>query len=363
MKRSNNAALPLRPLKKRNAALSTSPCPSTDGTNLATPLRSGSNDNNSNWVTPSLREPYRNDACNPDAEFGSLETPTTNQSSKQQDSSSPIETSPMPLQKENLQHQFRPPRISAQDKNRAQLKAVLHRNGQSVTGTVRVLQNRVADGEAYGKLGLCPRCRGGKLKMEDEDPRVVYCSRKALCGFQCYAHVAPRSEPWTCVSFDDDQDDYTSNHPDPGAAASTTYSGPPPPANTTIPAARLTVDSHVAITPRPEIPRPPSYNGPNTMYQYHPDFTSPPRPYWNSHHGAPQPFQGQYPYYYPPQTSYHPRQPLHPLQMGYPPMPPVPPHPRTFRKHERVHRESNQDERFFARDKQWFPLSDPAYFP
>eukprot|EP00980_Cylindrotheca_fusiformis_P024576 scaffold12116_cov125-Cylindrotheca_fusiformis.AAC.3 len=114
--------------------------------------------------------------------------------------------------KENLPNHVQAPQgpslLKQYDKkaNRDQLKAILHQNGQQVTGTVKVLQDRVADGEARGKLGICPQCTGGKLKVSDKNPHVVLCSRKLACGFQCSAETAPRSGPWIGgVSFDEDE--------------------------------------------------------------------------------------------------------------------------------------------------------------
>lgn len=113
--------------------------------------------------------------------------------------------------KENLSnsqvHQDSSLLVKRQNKknNRDELKAILQSNGQSVTGTVKVLMDRVSDGKARGKLGLCPQCSGGKLKVSDKNPHVVFCSRKLACGFQCSTETAPRCGPWQCLSFDKEE--------------------------------------------------------------------------------------------------------------------------------------------------------------
>lgn len=47
-----------------------------------------------------------------------------------------------------------------------QLKGMLHHNGQHVTGTKRVLLARIVDGMHYGRLGHCPKCYFGRLKLD-----------------------------------------------------------------------------------------------------------------------------------------------------------------------------------------------------
>jgi hypothetical protein len=151
---------------------------STSASNIATPRRTFTN--GSRLVSPLIRE----SGGNQDEDFFKSSKENLPNSQVPQDSAS------------SLKHNKKT--------NRDELKATLHRNGQNVTGTVKILLERIEDGEARGKLGLCPNCSGGKLKISETNLHVVFCSRKMACGFQCPAETAPRCGPWLCVSFDED---------------------------------------------------------------------------------------------------------------------------------------------------------------
>lgn len=337
---------PLRPHKKRKVTSIEASLP-THGTTLDTPLKGSSDTNNSRLVTPSLREPSQEGEI--DKGFGSYlefvppvsmqgNGMTSTKICTQQEK--PISISP--VQKENLSNRDLSPRVSVKEKGRDELKAILLRNGQSVTGSVQVLQTRVADGEANGKLGLCPRCNGGKLKISTKNSRFVYCSRKTLCGFQCATLSAPRAGPWNSISFDDDQDATS-----PNAAPATTTT------NVGSSTGRQTGGDRRRLSPQPT-------------------------PYWSGHHPILPNLppvqhgfgpQGQYPYYYPPQFGFpnHHRQPFYPLHTGYAPipLPHVPEHFGSYQTNPRMIPPiaSNQNRESMGQENGWFPFSDPASFP
>ncbi|CAJ1946251.1 unnamed protein product [Cylindrotheca closterium] len=356
MKSLSPDTLPLRPAKKQKMSSIETSLP-IHGTHLDTPLRGGSNtNNNSRLVTPSFAEQNKDKETNTGTEFGSsLErlppismkaiAMVSNKKSIQQNKANKISQA----QKENLiPNRLLSPRNSAKDTSRDKLKAVLQRNGQNVTGTVQVLLTRVADGEAHGKLGLCPRCKGGKLKICMDNSEFVYCSRKTLCGFQCVAHHAPRAGPWTCVSFDDDDDnDDATNHEAP-SATTTTSAG--------LSTGQQTGDDNKKILS-----------------------ILPPTPYWNAQHGGAHPMQqgfgppAMYPFYYPAHHFGFPhhqhRQPLYPLYMGHPSLPPpqqVPGPPDIYRTPPQRTPNSDgvkQNKDTKVHEKRSFPLPNPAHFP
>mmetsp|Transcript_40809 Transcript_40809/g.98412 ORF Transcript_40809/g.98412 Transcript_40809/m.98412 type:complete len:542 (+) Transcript_40809:203-1828(+) len=357
MKPKSSDNLPLRPAKKQKLSSNEAPLP-IHGTNLDTPLRGGSSTNNSRLVTPSLRE--QNENGETETEFGSsleLLSPVamkangmaSNKKSIQQDRPNKIP----PVQKENLRNRDLTPRGSAKEKKREELKAILLLNGQSVTGSVQVLQTRVADGEAYGKLGICPQCKGGKLKISTENSEFAYCSRKTLCGFQCATHKAPRAEPWACVSFDDDQDVTSPAGPEAPSTATT---------NTGSSAGWQAGDHKEIRIPSPPTPYWSGQHGPHPILPNH-------RPTVQHGFGLPAPYH----FHYPAQFGFphdH-RQPLYPLHTGYPPLPlPPPPHvpepPSNYRTTHRVIPPiaSRQNrETVMGHGKGWFPMPDPAAFP
>jgi len=100
------------------------------------------------------------------------------------------------------------------------LKSILRRNGQHVTGKKQILLDRIADGETYGKLAHCPNCRLGRLKLSEQQRRMVFChgffqgDTFRACTFACETEEAPRSGNWRfdgypadCVPPEDDKEE------------------------------------------------------------------------------------------------------------------------------------------------------------
>lgn len=48
------------------------------------------------------------------------------------------------------------------------LKEILRKNDQKITGSRMELMERVADGELLGKIPRCPKCSGGRLRFDPE---------------------------------------------------------------------------------------------------------------------------------------------------------------------------------------------------
>eukprot|EP00586_Coscinodiscus_wailesii_P018785 CAMPEP_0172510212 /NCGR_PEP_ID=MMETSP1066-20121228/227029_1 /TAXON_ID=671091 /ORGANISM="Coscinodiscus wailesii, Strain CCMP2513" /LENGTH=421 /DNA_ID=CAMNT_0013289079 /DNA_START=394 /DNA_END=1659 /DNA_ORIENTATION=+ len=87
--------------------------------------------------------------------------------------------------------------------NNNELKDVLRWNKQMVGGTKDILLQRILDGHVNGRLGLCPTCSEGKLKLED-DGETVKCPgwfdkenmMRHPCFYTCKRADAPRIQPW-----------------------------------------------------------------------------------------------------------------------------------------------------------------------
>lgn len=85
------------------------------------------------------------------------------------------------------------------------LKDVLRWNNVPCTGTKGVLLLRVIDGEVYGRLGKCPICEKGQLKLNDEG-KEVQCKgfyNEDVGAFEvCYFSIEPeKAQRWVSFSF------------------------------------------------------------------------------------------------------------------------------------------------------------------
>jgi len=84
-----------------------------------------------------------------------------------------------------------------------QLKDVLRWNRQLVSGTKDILLQRTIDGHMNGRLGSCPSCLEGKLKLKD-DGETVFCNgyfdedamARIPCFHSCKQEEAARLKPW-----------------------------------------------------------------------------------------------------------------------------------------------------------------------
>lgn len=56
--------------------------------------------------------------------------------------------------------------IKIQNYTNTQLKDILRKNGQSMSGNKTELLGKVADGMMFGKVPKCPNCNGGRPKMD-----------------------------------------------------------------------------------------------------------------------------------------------------------------------------------------------------
>ncbi len=56
--------------------------------------------------------------------------------------------------------------IKIQNYSNAQLKDLLRKNGQSMSGNKTELLGKVVDGMMFGKVPKCPTCNGGRPKMD-----------------------------------------------------------------------------------------------------------------------------------------------------------------------------------------------------
>ena len=73
-----------------------------------------------------------------------------------------------------------------------------------MTGAKKVLLQRIIDGHMNGRLGMCPTCEKGQLKLEDDNWDVVYCNgyydedvmARNTCFYKCSRMEAPRLKPW-----------------------------------------------------------------------------------------------------------------------------------------------------------------------
>ena len=83
------------------------------------------------------------------------------------------------------------------------LKDVLRYNRQFLGGTKDVLIQRIVDGHVYGRLGSCPSCSKGRLKLNDEGDVVScpgYYDEEVGARMSCYYSIgkedANRLQPW-----------------------------------------------------------------------------------------------------------------------------------------------------------------------
>jgi hypothetical protein len=87
-----------------------------------------------------------------------------------------------------------------------QLKRILQKNCQHISGSKKTLLERIADGRQHGRLGHCPYCKRGRLKVhQDEDAMsFVVCpgffdvvNHQAVpCTYSSPAEEAPRIGEW-----------------------------------------------------------------------------------------------------------------------------------------------------------------------
>lgn len=88
-----------------------------------------------------------------------------------------------------------------------QLKRMLQKNRQHISGCKRSLLLRIADGRKYGRLGHCPCCKGGRLKVHQQDEDGIdtvscpgfydVCRHQTVpCIYSVPAKEAPRIGEW-----------------------------------------------------------------------------------------------------------------------------------------------------------------------
>eukprot|EP00978_Attheya_sp_CCMP212_P014226 scaffold36188_cov54-Attheya_sp.AAC.4 len=83
-----------------------------------------------------------------------------------------------------------------------ELKDILLRNHQHVTGRKAFLVEQIIDGEKYGQLPHCPECGEGRLKVLEYSPDTIFCPgyydgvQTIPCGYWCPSSQAPRDGPW-----------------------------------------------------------------------------------------------------------------------------------------------------------------------
>jgi len=86
----------------------------------------------------------------------------------------------------------------------AELHDILQWNHQLVSGTKDILMARVIDGQMRGRLGHCPMCVRGPVKLENESAKNAICTGyydsdmgyHVSCSFKCPIEEAPREHPW-----------------------------------------------------------------------------------------------------------------------------------------------------------------------
>ena len=87
--------------------------------------------------------------------------------------------------------------------NNNELKDVLRWNRQLIGGNKDALLTRIIDGHMHGRLGRCPMCKQGKVKLA-EDGGSVFCNGyfdedtqvRLGCSFKSEIASAPRLDPW-----------------------------------------------------------------------------------------------------------------------------------------------------------------------
>jgi hypothetical protein len=87
-----------------------------------------------------------------------------------------------------------------------QLKRILQKNCQHISGSKKTLLERIADGRQYGRLGHCPYCKRGRLKVhQDEDAMSfvvcpgffdIFHHQVVPCHYSSPAKEAPRIGEW-----------------------------------------------------------------------------------------------------------------------------------------------------------------------
>uniref|UniRef100_A0A7S4HQV9 PARP-type domain-containing protein n=1 Tax=Odontella aurita TaxID=265563 RepID=A0A7S4HQV9_9STRA len=86
-----------------------------------------------------------------------------------------------------------------------ELKDCLRWNKQMVGGNKDALMTRIIDGHLNGRLGRCPTCKQGRVKLtEDDGGETAYCNGyfdeengvRVGCFFKCKIDKAPRLHPW-----------------------------------------------------------------------------------------------------------------------------------------------------------------------
>jgi len=83
------------------------------------------------------------------------------------------------------------------------LKSILRWNGQMLAGTKNILVERCIDGNINGRLGTCPTCGQGQVKLKDTG-KEVYCNgfydedigARISCFYTDSVENAPRENPW-----------------------------------------------------------------------------------------------------------------------------------------------------------------------
>jgi len=89
-------------------------------------------------------------------------------------------------------------------KKNDELKDVLRWNNQMVGGNKDALLTRIIDGQLNGRLGICPSCEKGKMKLKDTEAAKAYCNgyfdeenqARIPCFYECSLKEAPRLLPW-----------------------------------------------------------------------------------------------------------------------------------------------------------------------
>jgi hypothetical protein len=101
-----------------------------------------------------------------------------------------------------------------------ELKDVLRWNKQTgLSGKKEELLLRCVDGHLHGRIGLCPSCEEGKLKLVNHT--TVTCSGyfdeenqvRHPCFFSCKVNEAPRLLPWFTSAPPEDEEEENSDNP------------------------------------------------------------------------------------------------------------------------------------------------------
>ena len=73
-----------------------------------------------------------------------------------------------------------------------------------VSGAKNALLQRIVDGHVNGRLGICPICGKGRLKLNDDNWEEIYCNGyfdedtmvRVPCFYKGCTKDAPRFQPW-----------------------------------------------------------------------------------------------------------------------------------------------------------------------